>query len=240
MEFLIGVPISACMVIPLVVAFIGIDGKRRAIRWALLFVALVILDQALLYLPFQTGINTALGLHWNWFGKLFELAWAIPFIALAPITFADVGFRKPLRNTITRATVIVFILVVAAFLVHWILRTGEPRTTQTILYQLIMPAIAEEVVFRGVLFTVLQNAFQEQRSTHQPWWTSRAVWLTAVVFALGHGWGVVDGAFQFNTLACIFPFVFGVIAGALRKYSGSLVFPLVLHSAINVAAAVFP
>lgn len=240
MEYLIGVAISACMVIPLVAASVGVDRDRTATLWALLFLGLVILDQALLYLPIQTGIDGYFGLHWNWFGKLFVLAWAVPFIVFGPISVSDVGLRAPLRHAFARAAMIVAILAIVAFLVHWFMRTGEPRTAGTVLFQLIMPAIAEELVFRGVLFAVLQKAFREPPSADPKWWKSRAVWLTAIAFALIHGWTVVGGTLEFNALACISPFVFGVIAGALRKYSGSVAFPIVLHSAVDVAAAVFP
>ena len=59
MGCLIGVPIAACMVIPMIIAFIGVEQKRRAMVWALLFLGLIMLDQALEYLPIQTGINSA-------------------------------------------------------------------------------------------------------------------------------------------------------------------------------------
>ena len=240
MECLIGLPIAACMVIPLIAASAGVDRRRPLVLWALLFLGLLILDQALLYLPFQTHLDRALPLHWNWLGKLFELAWALSFLAWSPITFSDAGFRKPRAGTTERAVTIVALLALIAFIAHWFLQAGAPRSTETILYQLTMPTIAEETVFRGVLFAVIERAFREGGSGDQPWWKSRAVWLTAIAFALVHGWGVMNGAFQFNVLACTVPLVFGVIAGGLRKYSGSIAFPMALHSAVNVAAAVFP
>lgn len=240
MDCLIGIPIAACMVIPLIAASVGVDRRRPIILWAMLFLGLLVLDQALLYLPIQTHLNDAFHLHWNWFGKLFVIVWAIPFLVFGPITFNEASFRKPRVGTTTRAVTIVVALALVAFIAHWFLRTGTPRSTETILYQLTMPAIAEETVFRGALFAVLERAFGERDSVGQSWWKSRAVWLTAIAFALMHGWGVVNGAFQFNVLACLIPFVFGAIAGGLRKYSGSITFPMVLHSAVNVAAAVFP
>lgn len=240
MECLIGLPIAACMVVPLVAASIGVDRRRPVLLWALLFLGLLILDQALLYLPLQTHLNEAFHLYWNWFGKLLELAWAILFIAFGPITFNDAGVRKSIAGTTTRAATIVVALALIAFIAHWFLRTETPRSTEEILYQLTMPTIAEETVFRGVLFAVVERAFGERGSIDRPWWKSRAVWLTAIAFALVHGWGMANGAFQFNALACIIPLVFGVIAGGLRKYSGSIAFPMVLHSAVNVAAAIFP
>ena len=240
MGCLIGVPIAACMMIPIIIAFIGVEQKRHAMVWALLFLGLIILNQALVSLPFQTGINVAYHLYWNWFGKLFEIAWAIPFIALGPITFANAGFRKPLPATTARAITVAIIVAILAFIVDWFLHTNTPRSTAMFLYQLTMPTIAEETVFRGVLFAVLEKAFKARDQTEQHWWQSRAVWLTTLVFALVHGWTVEHGAFQFNAAACIFPFIFGLIAGALRKYSGSLAFPMALHSVVNVAAATFP
>lgn len=240
MECLIGLPIAACMAIALIAASIGVDRGRPIVLWALLFLGLLVLDQAFLYLPFQMHLNDAFHLHWNWFGKLFVLAWTIPFLVFGPVTFNDAGFRKPRVGTTTRAVAIVVALTFVAFIAHWFLRTGAPRSTETILYQLTMPTIAEETVFRGALFAVLERAFGEQDSIEQSWWKSRAVWLTAIAFALMHGWVVANGAFQFNVLACIVPFVFGAIAGGLRKYSGSVAFPMALHSAVNVAAAIFP
>lgn len=240
-DCLLGIPMAACMVIPLVTACAGIDDKRRALRWILLFLGLLILDQALLYLPIQTGINATFHLHWNWFGKLFVLAWAIPFIAFGPISFRAAGFRvpSPSPHTATRAAATIAVVVIAAFIAGWLQRTGAPRSLEAILFQLTMPAIAEEIVFRGVLFGVLERAFKERDSADQRWWKSRTVWLTALAFALIHGWSVAHGAFQFNAAALAFPFGFGVIAGALRKYSRSLAYPLVLHSLVDVASAIF-
>lgn len=240
MECLIGLLVAACMVIPLIAASAGVGRRRPAVPWVLLFLGLLILDQALLYLPLQTHLNDALHLHWNWLGKLFVLAWAIPFLAFGPITFTDAGFRKPKPGTTARAAMIVAVLALIAFIAHWFLRTETPRSAETILYQLTMPAVAEEVVFRGVLFAVIERAFGERGSIGPPWWKSRAVWLTAIAFALMHGWGVVNGTIQFNAMACVLPLVFGTVAGGLRKYSGSIVFPMTLHSAVNVAATVFP
>lgn len=227
------------MIIPLIAASVGIRQVRRAFLWGLLFLALLVLDGALVDLPYQTDLYSLVHLNWNWFGKLFALAWAIPFIALGPFDFAEAGFRKPLPGRIKPGSITVAVLVIVAFITIWFLRTGQPRSTEEILYQLTMLAIAEEVVFRGVLFAALERAFEE-RSSIRPWWKSRAVWLTAIAFALIHGWKLVHGTFRFHPLACAFPFVFGAIVGALRKYSESLIFPVVLHSAIDVATALFP
>lgn len=77
-DCLLGLPMAACMVVPLLVASAGTGHKHRAWQWSLLFLGLFVLDQAMLYLPVQMQLNGALRLHWNWLGKLFVLAWVIP------------------------------------------------------------------------------------------------------------------------------------------------------------------
>ena len=239
LAYSLGIPVAICLVPPIAVALVGTSRIRSALCWSALFLGLLILDMALLYLPLQYGVNDALHLHWNWFGKFLAVVWAVLFLAFGPLSFREAGVRKPRAGTGKSALIVVVVLAAVAFIAHWFLSSGAPRSVETLLYQLTMPAIAEELVFRGVLFAILERAFREAtQGTH--WWQSRAVWLTAIAFALFHGWGASHGSFHFNATACILPFVFGVIAGALRKRTGSLWFPMALHSAVNFAAAVFP
>ncbi|HEX5314246.1 MAG TPA: CPBP family intramembrane glutamic endopeptidase [Gammaproteobacteria bacterium] len=138
---------------------------------------------ALVYLPMQSGVYEVLHLQWNWFGKFLAVVWAVLFLAFGPLSFQDAGVRKPRSGTGKSAAIVVVVLAAVAFSAHWFLSSGAPRSVETLLYQLTMPAIAEELVFRGVLFTVLERAFREaMHGAH--WWQSRAVWLTAIAFAL--------------------------------------------------------
>lgn len=239
LAYLLGVPIATCMVPTIAVSLAGTTRVCSALCWSALFLGLLILDLALVYLPLYAGVYEALHLQWNWFGKFLEVVWAALFLAFGPLSFRDAGVRKPRTGTGKPAFIVVLVLAAVAFVTHAFLSGGAPRSVETLLYQLTMPAIAEELVFRGVLFAVLERAFREAtRGTH--WWQSRAVWLTAIAFALYHAWTAVHDGFHFNAMACILPFVFGTIAGALRKRTGSLWFPMALHSAVNFAAAVFP
>ena len=231
---------AACMVIPLAVSAVGVGQKRNVFRWGVLFLALLILDVALVYLPTQMGLNRAVGLHWNWLGKLFVLAWAVPFVAFGPITFTDAGLRMPSPGTAKRAIVVVCAALAVLVLVNRIFHTGQPWALETTLFQLTMPTIAEELVFRGVLFAVLERAFAADHKDVSGWWRSHAVWLTAIAFGLVHGWSADKGGFEFNAAPFAFSFVFGVVAGGLRKYTGSLVFPAILHSAANLILVILP
>lgn len=239
LAYLLGVPVAICLVPPIAVALVGTSRIRSALCWAALFLGLLILDIALVYLPLQSGVYETLHLQFNWFGKCLAVVWAVLFLAFGPLSFQDAGVRKPRPSSSKSAAIVVAVLAAVAFIAHWFLSSGTPRSAEMLLYQLTMPAIAEELVFRGLLFAILERAFREATQATR-WWQSRSVWVTALAFALFHGWSVSHGSFQFNAAAFALPFVFGVIAGALRKRTGSLLFPVVLHSVVNFAAAVFP
>ena len=239
LAYLLGIPVAICLVPPIAVALVGASRLRSALCWCALFLGLLVLDIALVYLPVQSGVYGALHLQWNWFGKFLSVTWAVLFLAFGPLSFRDAGVRKPWSGSAKSASIVVVVLVAIAFVAHWYLSSGAPRSVETLLYQLTMPAIAEELVFRGVLFAILERAFHEAtQGAH--WWQSRSVWVTALAFGLFHAWAVSHGSFHFNAAAFALPFVFGVIAGALRKRTGSLLLPAILHSAVNFAAAVFP
>ncbi|MGH8272658.1 MAG: hypothetical protein ACRES9_00145 [Gammaproteobacteria bacterium] len=120
MTYLLGPLTAGCLIVPLVFAAFGAGDKRRALRWSLLFLALLILDAELLYLPSQSGVYHIFPfrLHWNWFGKALELAWAILFLVLGPITFTAAGFRKPYPSSVLPALIVVLLLTAGFFLAH--------------------------------------------------------------------------------------------------------------------------
>src|SRR5690625_826726 len=112
MLYLFG-PLSAgCRVVPLTIAFFGIGDKRAALRWSSLFLALVILEAVLVYMPNQAGVYQAfpVRLHSTWFGKALSLVWALLFLAFGPITFTAAGFRKPWPRSVWPALIVVLVL----------------------------------------------------------------------------------------------------------------------------------
>ncbi len=94
----------------------------------------------------------------------------------------------------------------------------EAVTILTVLGTAVLPALAEEWLDRGVLWTACRR-LASQRTT---------IAVTAALFAISHGLGASPLSFPYF-------FAFGWIAGELRARSGSLVPGIVLHFAHNLA-----
>ena len=83
----------------------------------------------------------------------------------------------------------------------------------------ILPAVAEEILFRGVLQKILYNLF---KSGHA------AIWVTAFVFSTIH--------FQF--FGFVPRFILGLVFGYLFFWSGTLWLPVISHFVNNAVPVV--
>jgi len=102
---------------------------------------------------------------------------------------------------------------------------------QQVLCFLIAAPVQEEIIFRGLVQTYLQNRWPELLAIRGIQ-ASFAVMGAAILFAvvhLGSGWPTVVGAL-----------VLSVLAGELRRRSGSLLPAMVVHSLFNAAAMLMP
>lgn len=209
-------------------------GRRPLTAWFLVFLGLLFLDTIATLLPVEFHLNPSF-FQWNWFGKGLSLTWGLLFSAFGPLPARKIGFALPRAGTRTVAWSIVATAVFATAIADWLTGPLQPAA-QTLLYQLTMPALAEELVYRGILVAVLSCAFREEEHPsryHLGW----SVWITATAFALVHGLQLSHGHMHLQLLACLFPFAFAVLAGWLRQYTGSLLLPIALHSGIDFAAA---
>jgi hypothetical protein len=100
----------------------------------------------------------------------------------------------------------------------------------TLLYFIVGAPVQEEVIFRGLLQTTLEQRFVASfqflgKSL------SVAVTIIAVLFGLIHvGIGVATA---------IAAFVLGLLAGELRRRSSSLLPAIVLHAIFNASSAIW-
>src|SRR5690606_15245342 len=85
-----------------------------------------------------------------------------------------------------------------------------PAFMANLLIMAIIPAIGEELVFRGVIQSSLGGIFKHKVT---------AVWVTAFLFSAMH--------FQFEGF--LPRFLLGLILGYLMLWSGTLLFPMIAH-----------
>jgi membrane protease YdiL (CAAX protease family) len=132
------------------------------------------------------------------------------------------------------------VLVLLSFVAFLALYTKDvPTKVETLLFQLTMPGVDEEIVFRGILLLLLSRAF----STSWKLLGANVGWgwiISSVLFGLIHGIGFTGSQFQFQfSLApIIIASITGLIIGWLRERTGSLYPAIFLHATVDATGFV--
>jgi membrane protease YdiL (CAAX protease family) len=129
----------------------------RTRRWgSLLFVAsLVVLNVGLTEIPRVDGFQH---LHWSWQECLLSTAWPFLLIALVPgISLVSIGVTSRFRPGWLKPSILAGLLALAVPAVFFILGVRKKLDAEGWAFLLIMPGLAEELVFRGVYQSLLNR-----------------------------------------------------------------------------------
>jgi hypothetical protein len=150
---------------------------------------------------------------------------AQPFVALGVLTPAEIGLTAPRPGTL-RVVVLAIGLALLLNVIVMIVRGAAPvRVAVTTVAAVLVAAVLEELVFRGVLLALLDRALPQR-------------WRIAGAYI---GWGGVALTVSFVALHGLRP---GLLAGVLpaallylwlRERTGSLLAPIAAHLAWNLS-----
>ncbi len=101
----------------------------------------------------------------------------------------------------------------------WVPNASQASMWQAILLMAVLPAVAEELIFRG---TFLKYLHETTNTVHF------AVFLTALLFALLH----------FSVTQFVPIFIMGLVLGYLYIYGGTIWIPIIVHSLFNAVPVV--
>ena len=173
--------------------------------------------------------------QWNWDGKLFAILGAVVFLLLyRKFELKDYYLtlkqdKKHLKKGI--------IIISAIFLLSSVLNIAlNPFTTEwnweTLMFQLSMPGINEEIAYRGIMLGLLAKILKPNKFLHP------AIIVTAILFGLGHGF-FLDGNWEvvFNAAPFFGTFALGMIWAWITMKTGSILLALISHNLGNVADA---
>jgi membrane protease YdiL (CAAX protease family) len=207
--------------------------------WGLLSLvgALVVVQDAVGELP---RVNSFQHLHWSWQAALLTAAWPLIIARWIPgLSLASMGVTSSLKPGWFRPSLVALLIAGGVPLVFFFLGSRVRLTGEGWLYLLVMPGLAEEILFRG-LFQPLLN-----RALGQPWRVGGAdlgwgLVITAVLFAGSNGLVSVDPQLHARIVlpAAIAPFMLGLVSGWVRDRTAS-VWPSVLgHNLSNIVIPV--
>jgi uncharacterized protein len=219
------------------------DRLWRSVRLMLLFIlAFVINALALRLVEFvpSAAFKPLLGinLNWNWEGKLVAVLATIALYFLLRSHFKDHDFftfkqnRQGLRPALIYAAIPVILAIVSMFL----LGSAVPYTLETLLFQLTMPGLDEEPLYRGILLGLLMAALARPLpGSNTP--ISSGTWpaiITAILFGMIHALRLnADWSVRFDALYFLNSAAAGWCWAKCCLHSRSLVLPICSHNLTN-------
>ena len=218
------------------VAVFGLVGAGlfwRSFRWGwfIAALALYVLYDGLLTRLFFSIPNLPADSSWNWLGKAMSLGGMLVIASLPVFGFRKVGLTLKQRPGF-RTPLIVF-LVLMGLIAYFAATDATGRADlETIAFQWTMPSFDEELFYRGVLLLAMNEAFTERVSVlGAP--IGYGGLLTSLMFGLAHGFSYSGGSFELDAITIAVTGIPSLLLLWLRERTGSLVLPVLGHSASN-------
>lgn len=190
-------------------------------------------------------------LSWNWIGKILDFTW--PWLVVYKckwLTADEVGLKLPIKNSSFVLAILLTIpfLAVLLFLIYCI-GAGEQATKcnlETLLFQLTMPGLAEEITIRGIQLAILNRYLGKiwKIGGIEFGW---GIILVTIIFVLAHVL-IMDKSshhliFTLKTYGDLITismvFFAGCLLGYLRERSNSIWPCVVLHNLLNSLPLLF-
>ncbi|MEM1106645.1 MAG: CPBP family intramembrane glutamic endopeptidase [Pseudomonadota bacterium] len=168
----------------------------------------------------------------NWYGKILST-----LVALAVAAIPAIGFKRSgmtLKQLPGSWTAWLFAAVVLGVVTYFAATDGYVSSNlEAKIFQWTMPGLDEELLYRGVLLLMLNEALRSRVTVlgaRMGW----AALITSILFGAVHGVAFDDGVFQFTlpwsqTLS-------GLVLVWIRERTGSVILPILGH---NYGNAIF-
>jgi uncharacterized protein len=218
----------AIVVVVVMVSGLPVAGFRRRQEprtWRVLLFPVVLLSAYALTLSLPSP------------GPLDDVAknwWGLSLTALAAVMFlrawrsdgmSRAGLGRPTEQRWWVPTLVcIGVAVPVMYGYGYVYNDGQPVSGEELLFQWTMPGVAEEIVFRGLLLLIVNEAFGRPFRLLGARYGWGAVFV-ALVFGLSHGLNGVVGL--------LFALTVGFVLTWLRERTGSVWPCIVLHNVVN-------
>lgn len=209
--------------------------KRGRKKYIVIFIILFALNTAATILGIYVDF-----LAFNWIGKLFSMIVSILFIIasrkyLSELSLEDCNISLVPKKKAVKTTV-VSLLALLAILIYVLIRTSGASKSfdlETLLFQLTMPGLEEDLAFRGIYLGLLNKAFVKKVKVLDGEFGVGLI-ISSVLFGLMHAMQIsFSTGFAFNLFSFVLTGSIGFCLGVMAESTGSLVLPIVAHNLYN-------
>ena len=200
------------------------SARRRsavgAIAW---FAGIAIADDLLLALPSVLTVIRLPGFDYNWAGKFLSLALGLASVYLLRIvTPSEAGWTSAQRpGSVRPAAIAVGSVLLLEMPLFWLMIDPAVPTIEDHVFQLTMPGLSEELMYRGVLLALADRAAPPQwrvLGANMGW----GAMATAVLFRAVHAVRLnSDWSVSVNWMAGLLPLLGGFVFAWLRAGPGA-------------------
>lgn len=228
MDELITIGIQLFCLAPIIL-FAAIKKIKIIPVYFLLSVGYVLVNFALLNCTNDVG-------GWNWGGKSGAIAFSLIIFLAFPALRAELGFTLTLKsNSIAKSLTAITMLFFAAASLG-LTQERTPFNIETILFQLAMPSLDEEMAYRGILLCLLSRGLSASKNSK----SNFAAVIITLLFGAVHGVHYSGGDLSIDPLGFLIATAVGAVLMYMRVLSGSIFFPIIGHSIFNVTLLSVP
>ena len=227
-QFLLEPILHLVIILPLLLIFMKERTTKNYLR-VLSIVGCYLIYYFALTLQYHFDCFNLINGNWNWDGKIYGIACGVAMYFIFRRQLSNNNFftlkqdKAGLKSALKVAVAILAIAILGGVV------NEKAFYLETLLFQISMPGIDEEIMYRGVLLGLMCSALRTGGAA----WRSPAIIINAVLFGLVHSLTLGDGALQFNSVNFIWTAILGYGFGYITIKTRSILIPMLTHNLYN-------
>ena len=167
--------------------------------------------------------------NWNWDGKIYGVIWGVAAYFIFRRQFADNNFFTLKQNKEGLKSALKVVVAIISISVLGGIVNDKDFNLETLLFQISLPGIDEEIMYRGVLLGLMCSALRSGGVA----WRNPAIIINGILFGLVHALSINDGALQFSIMNFVWTWIIGYSFGYIAIKTRSILLPMLTHNLYN-------
>lgn len=227
-QFLLEPILHLVVILPLLLIFMKERTKENYLR-VLSIVGCYFIYYFALTLQYHFDCFNIIDGSWNWDGKIYGIVCGIAIYFIFRRQLSNNNFFTLKQDKVgLKSALKVAIAILSIAILGGVVNDRE-FNIETLLFQISMPGIDEEIMYRGVLLGLMCSALRAGGAA----WRNPAIIINAVLFGLVHSLSLGDGALQFNSVNFIWTGLLGYGFGYITIKTRSILIPMLTHNLYN-------
>ena len=227
-QFLLEPILHLVVILPLLLIFMKERTKENYLR-VLSIVGCYFIYYFALTLQYHFDCFNIIDGSWNWDGKIYGIVCGIAIYFIFRRQFNENNFFTLKQDKVGLKSALKFAIAILSIAILGGVVNDREFNIETLLFQISMPGIDEEIMYRGVLLGLMCSALRAGGAA----WRNPAIIINAVLFGLVHSLSLGDGALQFNSVNFMWTGLLGYGFGYITIKTRSILIPMLTHNLYN-------